>query len=155
MAFAPNGDIFVADGHTNARVVKFSKDGTFIKTWGSRGNGPGQFVVPHSIALDSRGRVLVADRNNNRIQVFDQNGTFLEEWKEWGQPSGLFVAPDDTLYVADVAVKSGIIVGSAKDGHAIGVIQGTLPEGIAVAPDGTIYAGETTRGHSLKKMIKK
>ena len=154
MAFAPNGDIFVADGHVNARVVKFSKNGTFIKAWGTRGTAPGQFNVPHAVAFDSRGRLLVADRNNNRIQVFDQDGAYLEEWKDFGQPSGLLVMPDDTLYVADVAQKKGIVVGSAKDGRAIGVIQGTLPEGVAVAADGTIYAGETTMGHALKKLVR-
>jgi DNA-binding beta-propeller fold protein YncE len=154
MAFAPDGDIFVADGHVNARVVKFSRDGKFIKAWGTKGNGPGQFNVPHAIVLDSRGRVLVADRNNNRIQIFDQDGTYLDEWKQFGQPSGLFIAPDDTLYVADVAVKKGIVVGSARDGSVTGLIQGTLPEGIAVSEDGTLYAGETTMGHSLKKLVK-
>ncbi len=71
---APNGDIFIADGHVNNRVVKFSKDGTFIKAWGKKGSGPGEFNVPHTIAMDSRGRLFVGDRNNSRIQLFDQDG---------------------------------------------------------------------------------
>jgi DNA-binding beta-propeller fold protein YncE len=81
---APNGDIFVADGHggdTNARIAKFSKDGTLIKAWGRKGSGPGEFNVPHRLAMDSSGRLFVADRSNNRIQVFDQDGKFLVEWK--------------------------------------------------------------------------
>src|SRR5262245_22604333 len=87
---APNGDIFVADGHggeSNARIVKFSRDGKFIKAWGRKGTGPGEFDTPHAIALDSRGRLFVGDRSNNRIQIFDQDGKFLEEWKQFGRPS--------------------------------------------------------------------
>ena len=82
---APNGDIFVADGHggeTNARIVKFDKDGKFIKTWGRKGRGPGEFETPHGLAMDSAGRLFVADRSNNRIQIFDQEGNFLAEWRQ-------------------------------------------------------------------------
>jgi DNA-binding beta-propeller fold protein YncE len=88
VAIAANGDIFVADGHggdTNARVVKFSKDGKFIKEWGKKGTGPGEFDTPHSIAMDSKGRVFVADRGNSRIQIFDQDGKFIDQWKQFGR----------------------------------------------------------------------
>ena len=81
VAIGPNGDIFVTDSHRNGRnnrVVQFSKDGTFIKEWGTKGAGPGQFSEPHTIAMDSRGRLFVGDRENNRIQIFDQDGTFLD-----------------------------------------------------------------------------
>ncbi len=91
---APNGDIFVADGHgekTNARIVKFSKDGKFIKAWGKEGTGPGEFNVPHGLAMDSAGRLFVADRANNRLQIFDQDGKFLAEWKQFGRPSGVWI----------------------------------------------------------------
>ena len=102
---APNGDIFVADGHggeTNARIVKFSKDGTFIKACNSEGSGAGQFNVPHRLAMDSSGRLFgVGDRSNNRIQIFDQDGKFLAEWKQFGRPSGVFIDRNDTIYVAD------------------------------------------------------
>src|ERR1700680_4258296 len=84
VVIAANGDIFVTDGHvanSKGRVVKFSKDGTFIKEWGKTGSGPGEFNIPHSIAMDSRGRLFVADRSNNRIQIFDQGGEFLDQWK--------------------------------------------------------------------------
>ena len=97
-----NGDIFVADGHggnSNARIVKFSKDGKFIKTWGKKGFGPGEFDTPHALALDSRGRLFVGDRNNNRIQIFDQDGKFLEEWAQFGRPSGVFIDGNDFVYV--------------------------------------------------------
>jgi outer membrane protein assembly factor BamB len=154
VAFAANGDIFVADGHQGSRVAKFSKDGKFLKTWGTKGTGPGQFSVPHAIAIDSRGRVFVADRGNRRIQIFDQEGKFLEEWKQFGRPSGLLITADDTLYVADVQDKPGINYGSAKDGTVRGTIEGTLPESMAVGPDGAIYAGETTTGHVLRKFAR-
>ena len=100
---APNGDIFVADGHTgkNNRIVKFTKEGKFIKEWGKQGTGPGEFSEPHCIAMDSRGRVIVGDRNNNRIQIFDQEGKFVDAWTQFGRPSGLFIGKDDTLFVID------------------------------------------------------
>jgi hypothetical protein len=78
---APNGDILVANGHgrdTNARIVKFSKDGKFIKTWGKKGSAPGELDIPHAIAMDSQGRLFVGDRQNNRIQIFDQDGKFMD-----------------------------------------------------------------------------
>ena len=85
---APNGDIFVADGHggdSNARIVKFSKDGKFIKAWGKKGSAPGEFDTPHAITIDSQGRIFVGDRSNNRVQIFDQDGNFLAEWKQFGR----------------------------------------------------------------------
>ena len=149
VAFAANGDIFVADGHVNNRIVKFSKDGRFIKAWGKKGAGPGEFSVPHAIAIDSRGRVFVGDRGNTRVQIFDQDGRFLDQWTQFGRPSGLLIAPDDTLYVGDV--QKGIAFGSARDGVVRGMIEGTLPESIAIDRDGAVYAGETTTGHTLRK----
>src|SRR5712691_9956688 len=101
---APSGDIFVTDSHRNGknnRVVKFSKDGRFIKEWGRKGSGPGEISEPHTIAMDSRGRLFVGDRENNRIQIFDQDGRFLEQWRQFGRPSGIFIAKDDTIYVTD------------------------------------------------------
>ena len=154
VAFAPNGDIFVADGHVNNRVVKFSKDGKFIKTWGKKGTGPGEFSVPHAVALDSRGRVFVADRGNKRIQIFDQDGKYLEEWTQFGRPSGLLITPDDTIYVADVQDKPGINFGSVRDGIVRGTIDGTLPESIALDRAGSVYTGETTTGHILRKFTR-
>jgi sugar lactone lactonase YvrE len=163
VAIAPNGDIFVADGHVNSRIVKFSKDGTFIKQWGKKGSGPGEFNLPHSIVFDSRGRLLVADRSNKRIQLFDQNGTFLEEWTQFGEASGLYIFPDDTLYVTDWQEKKAIFIGSAKDGSIRETIQGlTLAEGLTVDKQGSIYAAETlpgkigdmVTGSTIRKLVK-
>lgn len=172
---AQNGDIFVADGHggdTNARIVKFSKDGKFIKSWGQRGTRPGDFDTPHAIAIDSRGRVFVADRANNRIQIFDQDGTFLEEWRQFSRPSGLYIDKNDVLYVADSESnakrhpggKRGIYVGSAKDGKVTAFIPDPEPnpdksstsgaEGVAADAQGNIFGAEVGP-RTLRKYVKR
>src|SRR3954447_8360196 len=161
VAVAPNGDVFVSDGHVNSRIVKFASDGTFIKAWGKRGDGPGEFNVPHTMFFDSRGRLLVGDRSNRRIQIFDQDGTFLDQWTQFGSPSGIFVAPDDTLYVVDYNDKMALFVGSAKDGSIRTRSDQVLAEGVAVDAQGSIYVGETVTGHlgdiitghSVKKLV--
>src|SRR6266851_6680484 len=159
---APNGDIFVADGHgekTNARIVKFSKDGKFIKAWGKEGKGQGEFDEPHGLAMDSAGRLFVADRANSRIQIFDQDGKFLEEWRQFGRPSGVFIDKNDVLYVADSqsnasanppvnpAFKQGIRIGSLKDGKVTAFIPETVElralEGVAADDQGNVYGGYT------------
>src|SRR5205085_3681801 len=135
---APNGDIFVADGHVNSRIVKFAKDGTFIKAWGTRGDGPGEFNVPHTMFFDSRGRLLVGDRANKRIQIFDQDGRFLDQWTQFGSPSGIFITADDTLYVVDYNDRMQLFIGSARDGSVRYATNLTLGEGIAVDSSGAI-----------------
>ena len=149
VAVAANGDIFVADGHQNSRVVKFDKEGNFIKTWGKRGAGPGEFNLPHTIVIDSRGRVLVGDRSNNRIQIFDQDGNFIDQWTQFGTPSGMHVTTDDTLYVVDYNVKKGVFIGSARDGSVKYKLDEAVAEGVAVDKDGNIYVGETIPATTL------
>jgi streptogramin lyase len=162
---APNGDVFVGDGHggnSNARVLKFSKDGRLLKTWGKKGTAPGDFDTPHALAMDSRGRLFVGDRGNNRIQIFDQNGSFLEEWKQFGRPSGIFIDRHDTLYVADhqsdqktnPGFRKGITIGSARNGKVTTFIPDPDPqgsqEGVAADSRGNVY-GSLTAGMALKK----
>jgi hypothetical protein len=114
VAIAPNGDIYVADGHVggggatgNARIVKFDRSGTFIKTWGTKGMGAGEFDMPHELDIDSQGRVFVADRQNNRVQVFDRDGNFVAVWYQFGRPSAFFIDRNDIIYVADSESRDG------------------------------------------------
>jgi DNA-binding beta-propeller fold protein YncE len=166
---APNGDIFVGDGHggtSNARVLKFTKDGRFVKAWGKRGAAPGDFETPHGLAMDSRGRLFVGDRENNRVQIFDQDGKFLDAWKQFGRPSGIFIDRNDILYVTDhqsdpktnPGFKKGITIGSARDGTVTAFIpdpdgEAGTQEGVAVDARGTIY-GSLTGGMALRKYVK-
>jgi hypothetical protein len=99
MAITPAGDIFVADGYGNARIVHFNRQGRYVKEWGSLGSAPGQFSIPHALVVDSKGRLYVADRNNVRIQVFDQEGKLLDVWPNLIVPWGLWVTKDDALWV--------------------------------------------------------
>ncbi|HEY4365272.1 MAG TPA: peptidyl-alpha-hydroxyglycine alpha-amidating lyase family protein [Bryobacteraceae bacterium] len=169
-----NGDIFVGDSHRpsgskttrNDRIVKFDKNGKFLKTWGTRGSAPGELKEPHSFALDSQGRLFVADRENNRIQIFDQEGRFLDQWTQFGRPSGLFITKDDTLYVADSESygpdqpgwKKGIRIGSAKTGKVTAFIEDqesttdehSGAEAVGVDSKGNVYGGVVRR-----KMLEK
>jgi len=183
---APNGDIFVAEGHagqnnnappgTVARISKFTKDGKFVKSWGTLGSGPGEFRTPHSLAFDSRGRLFVADRGNVRLQIFDQDGKFLAETKAFSRLSGIFITKDDTLYGADSESsptshpggwKRGIRIGSAKTLTVSYLIPdpenpdpakttaGTsAAEGVAVDAQGNVYGAEVGP-KAVKKYVKK
>ena len=164
-----NGDIFVADGHavgTNERIVKFDRNGQYIKEWGVPGFGPcgtNQFSTLHALEIDSKGRLFVGDRDNNRIQIFDQEGNFLECWYQFGRPSGIHIDANDTIYVADSEsmtdapdyggppspYRRRIRVGSAKDGSVTYFIPDPNPtggssaaEGVAATDDGIIFGAE-------------
>jgi DNA-binding beta-propeller fold protein YncE len=173
---SPGGDVFVTDSHRNGRnnrVVKFTKDGKYVKEWGKRGSARGEFIEPHTIAMDSRGRLFVGDRENNRIQIFDQNGTFLDEWRQFGRPSGIFITRDDTIYVADsesgpdtgahelTGIKKGIRIGSAKDGRVTAFIEDSEStasdhsgaEGVGVDAAGNVY-GAVVRRQMLERHLK-
>ena len=170
---APDGTIYVADGHggqlpgagthTTARVVKFASDGTYLTEWGSHGTGPGQSRTPHAIDLDSNGRVVVADRGNDRLQVFDTNGMFIESFYQYSRPSGLHIADDDTVYVADSASSRngqhpgwefGIRIGNLRNGSFDVFIDGSNPEGVAVSANGTIYGAVVAYGGALLKYVR-
>ncbi len=158
---APNGNIFVSQGHApsldNSRITKFDKNGKFIKVIGKKGSGPGEFIEAHSMAMDSAGRLFVADRSNNRVQILDQDGNFIAEWKQFGRPSGIFIR-NDILYVSDSeshadrpgthgynpGCERGVRIGSVKDGKVIAFIPNPDgltggSEGVAVDHDGNVY----------------
>ena len=101
IAWLPDGTFFITDGYVNTRVVKFDKNGKYIMTWGTKGKAPGQFDLPHSIAIDAKRRLYVADRSNSRIQIFDENGKYLDEWDNIRSPYDIMMTTDQYLWVSD------------------------------------------------------
>jgi sugar lactone lactonase YvrE len=174
----PSGEIFVGEGHggANSRILKFSKDGKLIKVIVKKGPGPGEFDQPHSIAMDSQGRLFIGDRGNNRVQIISQDGAFIAEWPQFGRPSGVYIDKNDNHYVADSESGSvnanrtewrrGIRIGSAKDGKVTAFIpdpetrnapefRGTsAAEGVVVDSAGNIYGAEVGP-KALKRYVKK
>jgi DNA-binding beta-propeller fold protein YncE len=151
IAFAPNGDMYISDGYVNSRVVKFNRNGDYVLHWGKKGTGDGEFDLPHDVALDSRGRVYVADRGNKRVQIFDGNGKFLGKWTDVGTPWGFhYVARENVLYMCDAS--NSRIVKLSLDGRILGVlgsfgrVQGKFgpagPHHIAVDSSGAVYVAE-------------
>ncbi|SVA42291.1 uncharacterized protein METZ01_LOCUS95145, partial [marine metagenome] len=174
---APNGDIFIADGHGadgNNRIVKFDSKGRFKKTWGTTGAEAGEFRDPHALAMDSQGRLFVGDRGNSRVQIFDQDGTHISTWTQFGRPSGLYIDANDILYSADSESnatwgnnpgwKRGIRVGSARDGWVTALIPDPEPdpdnasttgaEGVAADSQGNVYGAEVGP-KMLRKYVRK
>ena len=159
---AANGDIFVADGHDectcpNRRIMKFSKDGKFIKAWGKRGTGPGEFGGLHGMALDSQGRLFIADRTNSRVHVYTQDGKFIASWEQFGRPSALAIDKDDNLYVSESqgplvpnAKTRGIRIGSVTDGKVRAFVPDprSTVQGLAVDRQGNLYGAENGNLHS-------
>ena len=161
VAVATNGDIFVADGYDNNRVVHFSKDGAFIKIiGGTPGTAPGELEEVHGVQIDSRGRLIVMDGHSNhpRLQVWAQNGMFIEEWADLGltMGSGLVMDENDTFYIGDTDAQTIKVV---KDGRVIDVIAGleARPHNIARdAGTGDLYLADTmTPGGMVRKISKK
>ncbi|HBY61966.1 MAG TPA: hypothetical protein DEH78_19270 [Solibacterales bacterium] len=149
LTIAPGGDFFVSDGYVNSRVVHYSKDGEYIKHWGSKGSGDGQFDLVHDIARDKNGRLYVADRVNSRVQIFDADGKFLGKWTHVGQPWGLaYSASEDALYLCDGLNNRVVKVGT--DGKIAGKFGsfGKAPgrfdfaHHIAVDGEGSLYVAE-------------
>ena len=175
MLVAPNGDIFVADGHDaggNNRIIKFDKDGNFLMQWGTTGGDHGEFSDPHALAMDSQGRLFVGDRGNSRIQLFTQDGEHIATWTQFGRPSGLYIDDNDILYSADsesndrrnTGWKRGIRIGSARDGFVTAFIPDPEPdqdnsgtsgaEGVAVDAAGNIYGAEVGP-RAIKKYVRR
>jgi DNA-binding beta-propeller fold protein YncE len=175
---APNGNIYVAEGHggDNARIVVFDKSGKYLREFGKKGTAPGEFDQPHALAMDSKGRIFVGDRSNNRIQTLDQDGKFLEEWTQYSRPSGIYIDRNDVIYVADSESgsvgnarnrtdwKRGIRIGNIKDGKD-GKVLAFIPdpndkatntsaaEGVAADAAGNVYGAEVGP-RALKRYVK-
>lgn len=149
LTFTPNGDFYVADGYENSRVIEFNKDGEYVRHWGRKGTGDGEFNLVHDVCLDSRGYVYVADRTNARVQIFDANGRYLGKWTDVGNPWGLYyVARENAIYMADG--HNNRVVKLNLDGQVVGVLGsfGKAPgkfdfaHNIAVDSTGAVYVSE-------------
>jgi peptidylamidoglycolate lyase len=170
VAIAPDGSFYVSDGYGNSRVIQFSAEGDYITSWGNKGTEPGQFDVPHSIALDSQGLVYVADRGNARIQIFDETGQFIKEWKRssLGRPWAMRIDGRGNIFVVDggdqnefwpdrarilkLASEGQILASFGSYGKAPG--QFIWPHTIAIGPEGALYVGEVATGMRIQKFMK-
>ena len=147
VAVAPNGDIYVSDGYVNARVVQFTKDGKFVRIIGGvKGSQPGQLQLPHGVALDSKGRILINDSDNQRVSVFDKDGKFVESWP-FPSRGGIAVAADDTVYISDV---NAGIVNIVKNGKRIDSVTADRAHGMGIDTDGSIYVSGASRMTVMK-----
>jgi sugar lactone lactonase YvrE len=179
VAIASNGDIFVSQGHTahgdKPLVIVFSPEGKFLNSFGGKASGPGELDVPHTLAFDGKGRLLVGDRNHNRIAIFDRDGTYLGEWKQFGRPSGVVVTSEQLIYVGDSESQSrdpaayaynpgcdkGIRFGKLEDAKVLGLIPDQQPmsvsstaEGVGIDRYGNVYGAEAGP-RDLKKYVRK
>lgn len=170
VAVLPDGSFYVSDGYKNTRIVKFAADGRYEFEWGTKGEAPGQFHLPHGIAVDAQGHVYVCDRSNARLQVFDDRGRFIHQWKgpQIGRPYGVDVAPDGHVFIIDGGEPSlkpserGKAVELDADGRVLDTFgssgrepgQFQLGHDIAIAPDGSVYVAEGT-GKRVQKFVKK
>jgi len=153
IAFDSEGNVYITDGYGNSRVLKFNKAGNLVTGWGMKGSQPGQFDLPHTIAVDGD-RVYVGDRDNERVQIFDTNGRFLKEWRHVGHPFGLFATADHLIYECDAI--AGKILKLDRDGKILGSFQLSATERrldgheICVARDGSIFIAEVTNWRAMK-----
>ena len=167
VAVASDGSFYVSDGYGNSRIMKFSPDGTYLTSWGSKGTAPGQFDIPHSIALDSQGHVYVADRGNARLQIFDEDGKFITQWKSasLGRPWAVRINSQGYIFLIDGGDQSqfwpdrarilkldpagNILASFGSYGDAPS--QFIWPHAIAIGPDDELYIGEVSTGMRIQK----
>lgn len=172
VTFAANGDFYITDGYGNSRVMQYNQQGKFIRQWGTRGNGPGQFNLPHAVQVDSKGNVYVGDRENFRIQVFTADGTFIRQMTGYS-PYGMFITKDNLLFVVDGKANrlykmtlTGEQLASWGGGpeedvtkelgknFVLRLKQGafSMPHAISVGPDGAVYVAEIN-GQRVQKFM--
>lgn len=159
IAFGTDGDFFVSDGYGNSRVLKFSSAGRLMKSWGARGKTPGEFHTPHAVVMDSKGRLLVGDRENNRIQLFDDDGQALAQWEGFA-PYGLAINGDGHVFVADGRAHQVLRLDASgkvqqrwgQKGQALGEFN--LPHMLAFDSVGNLFVAEVGNLR-FQKFIKK
>lgn len=164
VAFAPNGDVFIVQGHTpgprgDARVLKFDKNGRFLTSWGGKGAGPGQFEVAHGAAVDAKGLLWVMDRENQRIQMFEADGTFVREVKYQGLPCSVAIGRDHVYMVNGFAgqlvqldLNGKVLAATGRPGKALGEFGEA--HFIAISPAGNLYVADSVNG-ALVKFVRK
>ena len=161
LAFLSDGSFVVSDGYVNSRVVKFTPQGVVAGVWGTKGNRPLQFNVPHSVAVDDRDRIYVADRENDRIQVLDSEGQFLAEWTDVDRPITVRYAAGSLFVLSNLDADRGVVRRLDVDGNLIDSFPtkptGTTedyewPHGMAVTADGSdVYVGFTLTGRRVQR----
>ena len=158
VAFGANGDIYIADGYVNSRVVCYGADGRVKKMWGRKGSGQGEFDLVHGIAIDKKGRVYVADRNNRRVQIFDGEGKFLKQWRHVGKPFSFYIA-GDVIFITDgkeegpeqvlIVDLEGRVLGKiGETGEGPG--QFRMPHSVHVTEKGEVYIAEAINNRIQK-----
>lgn len=148
VAFGPKGEIFVADGYGNSRIVKFDREGNFVNAWGKKGHAPGEFNLPHTMVVDPRNRLIVGDRDNMRIQLFDLDGNFIAQWTHAGSPWGLELTADGFLFMVDGYANR--VVKLDLDGNVLGAFGApgktagrfAFAHSIAIGRQGEIFVAE-------------
>lgn len=159
VAVTASGDFYVSDGYGNSRIVKFSKDGKYLKEWGKKGTGESEFNIPHVVCLDDKGRVYVGDRENNRVQVFDADGKYLTQWKESGAPYGLFLH-NERAWVADG--RASLVKVLNMQGEPLGRFgekdkadkQAMMPHWVCVDSKGAVYVADVSSKSVRKYVVK-
>jgi len=160
VSLSPDGNFYVSDGYRNTRVHKYAQDGTLLFSWGEPGTGPGQFNLVHSV-WEHKGKVYVADRQNNRIQIFTPQGEYLDVWPGFDQPCKIYVDKDEVMYVAELGARvsivdlQGNILGrwGGERSHEPGQFFG--PHGIWTDSEGSIYVAEVLQGARLQKFARR
>lgn len=158
-------NLFISDGYGNARVHKFTPQGERILSWGRYGTGPGEFNLVHMVAVDPKGRVYVADRENHRVQIFDSEGNYLSEWRHHlHRPCGLYISDEPLVYIGQLGpalpvnrdypnlgarisihdLEGNLVAWLGDERPGLGPGQFLAPHGIAVDSRGDIYVGEVS-----------
>ena len=177
IAFGLDGSLYVSDGYGNSKIHHFTPEGKLIRSWGERGTGPGQFMVPHSVAVDPTGLVYVCDRENSRIQIFTSDGQYVSQWRGVHRPNQIVPSSDGTMVVAELGYKIGLMDGApevnevshnsgvkimTKTGQWLGGwgastgIDGDFlaAHAVGIDSDGSLYVGETLDGARLQKFVR-